>query len=258
MAIRDLQFLFSAFVPKCTHVVDKHFEGYSTLQFMEAGRVQLQIGQKQHVMDGPWCWSCHAGPRIRFRTAILGKTWVHRYLAFRGPAVARWQKALLYPIDPQAISPEMDVPTKMDLIIELSKRSDRWGLVRAVLNLELLLVELAEARSKIDARKKGSLQELKLIPEIGNEPINLESHAINAGMSSRTFRRHFKQRMGVSPRAFLLSQRINRAKQLLIDTTQPVKQIATQLGYSDVYFFTRQFREQTGIPPALYRKSREH
>jgi AraC family transcriptional regulator, arabinose operon regulatory protein len=45
---------------------------------------------------------------------------------------------------------------------------------------------------------------------------------------------------------------------LLTDTTQTIKQIAMQLGYSDVYFFTRQFREQTGLPPALYRKSREH
>jgi len=258
MPQRDLQFLFSAFVPKCTHVVDKHFEGYSTLQFMEAGRVQLQIGPKAQVLDGRWCWSCYHGPRIRFRCAIPGKTWVHRYLAFRGPMVARWTRAKLFPIDPQSVKSELDVACKMDVIIDLSRRSDRWGIQRAVLNLELLLVELAEARSIVSAQGDIATAGQTLFPQTANALLSVESLADESGMSSRTFRRHFKKRMGVSPRAFVLSHRINRAKQLLIDTTQPIKQIATQLGYSDVYFFTRQFKEQTGIPPALYRRSREH
>jgi AraC-like DNA-binding protein len=256
MATRDLQFLFTAFVPQCTHVIDKFFEGYSTLQFMEAGRVQLQVGQKLQVMEGPWAWSCYPGPRIRFRCAIPGKTWVHRYLAFRGPLVTRWQKSSLFPIDPQSIADPGPIATKVDEIISLSRHADRWGHHRAILTLELLLVELAESRSKTPVNAPSALHESRLIPESGE--VNLELLASEAGMSSRTFRRQFKQRMGLSPRAYILGQRINRAKQLLTDTTLPIKQIATQLGYSDVYFFTRQFREQTGLPPALYRRSREH
>ena len=256
MSTRELQFLFTAFVPQCAHVVDKHFEGYSTLQFMEAGRVQLQIGQKSHVMDGPWAWSCYPGPRIRFRSAIPGKTWVHRYLAFRGAIVARWQKSGLFPIDPQPVAEAGEISATMDEVIALSRQADRWGLHRAILTLELLLVKLAELRSKQSA--PGALHESRLAAARGNESFNLESLAAEAGISSRTFRRQFKQRMGLSPRAYLLSQRINRAKQLLTDTTQPIKQIASALGYSDVYFFTRQFKEQTGLPPALYRRSREH
>jgi AraC-like DNA-binding protein len=56
---------------------------------------------------------------------------------------------------------------------------------------------------------------------------------------------------------YVLQCRANAARQLLTETDLPVKLIARQLGYQDVFFFTRQFRKFTGVPPALYRKSRQ-
>jgi len=41
------------------------------------------------------------------------------------------------------------------------------------------------------------------------------------------------------------------------ETNLPIKEIAERLGYNDVYFFSRQFRKQMGVPPAAYRKSRQ-
>ena len=42
-----------------------------------------------------------------------------------------------------------------------------------------------------------------------------------------------------------------------VRTDLPVKEIAEQLGYSDVYFFTRQFHRYIGLPPAKFRKIRQ-
>jgi AraC-like DNA-binding protein len=42
---------------------------------------------------------------------------------------------------------------------------------------------------------------------------------------------------------------------LLRDPARPLKAVASDLGYRDVFFFTRQFTEYHGIPPGKYRKS---
>ena len=44
---RDVQFLFGQFVPRCTHRIDKHFEDYNVLQFIDGGAVNLAIDQER-------------------------------------------------------------------------------------------------------------------------------------------------------------------------------------------------------------------
>jgi AraC-like DNA-binding protein len=59
--------------------------------------------------------------------------------------------------------------------------------------------------------------------------------------------------MGTSPIDWLRRERINQAKRRLIDTDEPVKEIARQCGYRDPYFFSKDFKKLTNLPPTLYR-----
>ncbi len=54
---------------------------------------------------------------------------------------------------------------------------------------------------------------------------------------------------------YVLQCRVARAKTLLIETDLPMKLIAQQLGYSDVYYFSRQFHELVGVTPTIYPKT---
>jgi AraC-like DNA-binding protein len=76
-------------------------------------------------------------------------------------------------------------------------------------------------------------------------------------MATSTLRRRFRDAAGLPLHEYVLRQRIARARTLLGDTELPIKTVAAQLGYQDVYFFTRQFRLRTGITPAVYRRSRQ-
>lgn len=75
-----------------------------------------------------------------------------------------------------------------------------------------------------------------------------------AGMSVSHFIRTFKRSMGTSPIDWLRRERINQAKRRLIDTEEPVKEIARQCGYRDPYFFSKDFKKLTGLPPTSYRE----
>src|SRR5690606_17960949 len=98
MAATDLTFLHCAHFPNCKAHVDKYFEGYSTLQYMSRGGVELYFDQQRHELRGGWFWSATPGPRIRFHSIDPPAVWSHRYVAFRGRLVDRWREESLFPI----------------------------------------------------------------------------------------------------------------------------------------------------------------
>ncbi len=70
--------------------------------------------------------------------------------------------------------------------------------------------------------------------------------------SSDHLRRLFFSQFGVTPLQYLISLRINRAKLLINErsqTSRSLKEIAFLCGYSDYYYFSRQFKQQTGFSP---------
>jgi AraC family transcriptional regulator of arabinose operon len=250
-----INFLFGQFLPQCTHRVSKHFD-YNVLQLCDGGAVELVIDGRPHRLTGRTFWSSYPGPLIRFNPAPGTKTWVHRYLAFSGPGVARWRAGGLFPVDPQPVDVRSDFPQRFDQMLELSRRPDRFGIARATLMLETILTELAEARARPNVLPKWIEPVLAAAQRFG-AGVDQARLATEAGMSPRTFRRQFQAVMGTSAGEYVISTRINHAKELLGMTQLPIKQIAEQLGYRDVSFFTRQFRKVAGVAPAAYRRTRE-
>lgn len=77
--------------------------------------------------------------------------------------------------------------------------------------------------------------------------------ARQAGYSKEHFSRIFKAVTGRSPETFIIEVRLARAKEWLADDRKTIKEIASQLGYRNDYFFSRQFKEKTGMSPTEFR-----
>jgi AraC-like DNA-binding protein len=73
-------------------------------------------------------------------------------------------------------------------------------------------------------------------------------------LSPDHFSRMFRKLKGVTPREFILRARIDSAQDLLRSSNHSIGRIAEILGYSDVYFFSRQFKEKVGVTPSAFRK----
>lgn len=67
------------------------------------------------------------------------------------------------------------------------------------------------------------------------------------------FRRVFREKLGVSPRQYIIDIRINRAKQLLSEGQKKISAIAEECGFSTSYHFCRSFKEHVGMTPSKYR-----
>lgn len=90
---------------------------------------------------------------------------------------------------------------------------------------------------------------LDLIESDLSEDLSLKVLASAAGLSEYHFLRLFKQSTGLTPHQYVISQRIERAKELLQKTQMTVTEIAYLLGFSTPAHFTHHFRRKTGITP---------
>ncbi len=84
--------------------------------------------------------------------------------------------------------------------------------------------------------------------------ISLSDLAEVAGYSRYHFVRAFKESTGMPPYAFLLSERVHAAQQLLQSSDQPISEVALQAGFGTHAQFSSRFRELTGVTPAEYRR----
>ena len=101
----------------------------------------------------------------------------------------------------------------------------------------------------------GTLQDL-VVKVKSNPRMNwtLRGMAKSCFLSVPQFTRTFRRAFGASPLQFVITQRILRAIHLLRESRSTIQQIAADLGYSDHYFFHRQFKSITGVTPLMARR----
>ena len=73
------------------------------------------------------------------------------------------------------------------------------------------------------------------------------------GMSETHLRRLFRAVQGQTPRQYLAEVRMRRAADLLRQDGRGVKEVASEIGYTDLRLFRRTFTRLLGMPPASWR-----
>lgn len=254
----DLVILAHSNVARCHQVLDKHLEGYATIQFMARGGCHVAYDETWHYLEGAWFFPAHPGPRLRFEPHPKWKSWHHRHIGFQGPLWSRWRAAGWWLEAPQPAPPGEDWESFFDAMIASSQRPGKWARLQTINALEELLLRLAEARAAPPGEEAWLLDVMKQLDFVDAWPASPDYSSIarHAALSEATLRRHFKSATGTSPHAHFLANRIAAARRLLAETNLPIKEIASFLGYANIHFFSRQFREIAGVSPAAFRRSR--
>jgi AraC-like DNA-binding protein len=85
------------------------------------------------------------------------------------------------------------------------------------------------------------------------EPLDVDDLAAAAGLSRAHFSREFRRAFGVSPHAYLLTRRLERAAALLRNTDKSVAEICLAVGLQGLGSFTTSFKRAFGMTPTAYR-----
>ena len=102
------------------------------------------------------------------------------------------------------------------------------------------------------------MNSISLILESYNQKITIEYLAQVAGLSRTTYIERFRKAMGMSPRRFIMQQRLKAAKELLVSTNTPIIKVAEETGFYDSAHFNKCFIASEKIAPSEYRKTAQN
>lgn len=166
------------------------------------------------------------------------------------------------PLQPEVVYSVPDSPVEELFYAALVKGGQEAKASRAQLDLyfALLLSEWAELAGREDGRKgipsiyEGDIRRaISYLTEHMDEKIQMSALARQLNLSERNFRKLFTEQMGVSPKAYLQSARLGRAKELLRAQKLSIHEISEAVGYYSQFQFSRDFKKEFGITPSDYR-----
>jgi AraC-like DNA-binding protein len=132
------------------------------------------------------------------------------------------------------------------------RRGDALGRRQAELCLEQLLGLIWDAAySPQPSATDTAVQEVaQAIRQDPSRDWSVAEMAAQAALSRAQFTRRFVAQHGTSPAQYVIQSRIDRAHELLVETAMSVTQTAAALGYTDVAYFSRQYKQRTGHSPS--------
>jgi len=97
---------------------------------------------------------------------------------------------------------------------------------------------------------------LRYIAEHSHEYLQVADVAKHVHTTVRSLSRHFLAAMGRTMTDEIARLRLERAKRLLVESNQPIKQLAMDCGFSDATYFGRVFLQAEGVTPSEFRRQR--
>ena len=122
-------------------------------------------------------------------------------------------------------------------------------------NTYSILLNVLQSKQK---KYVPSQKQQKLSPAVDyiltnyNKPIKNDDLAMVAGLSTIYFRKLFTEVFGVSPITYIHKLRIKKAKEILSSDYDSISDIASALGYANIFDFSRTFKKHVGISPRQY------
>ena len=133
----------------------------------------------------------------------------------------------------------------------LSSRADE--LFDCLIRFEKKHMEAEDIRRRSEALRPIRIAK-QYVQEHYSESITLEDVCAATGFSVSYFSALFKKESGEGFSKYLTGVRMERAKELLQESSLPVSEVCAQVGYSDLKHFTQTFKKYTSLSPAQYRK----
>ena len=231
--------------------------GQHLLYCVVSGSFRLREGKKEHPVEPgtllwipPWssfrCWLPDERPASFFRFRL-------RVESPRGEILARQNTPLLL----------QGAGAARHWIEEVVRASghaggplQNWRLRAALLGLfvEILSPQTHEASDgQLRPQQREELE--KWAHRDGKVQVTPAQLAARLGLSADYFTRLFRKTYGLSPRAWIVRERVRMAAARLLESNLNISEVAGEFGYQNIFFFSRQFKQVMGQSPNHYRRT---
>lgn len=185
--------------------------------------------------------------------------WTEYYIGFEGPVIDKLIGESFLSCEQQVldigINEELtSLFTRAIEIAEADRMSSQQYLAGIVLHMIGLVLSVSKNKIVEVSDISTKVEQAKIMMN-ENIAANLEPEELAARLhiSYSWFRRIFKDYTGYSPAKYFQELRLRRAKELLVGTSQSVKEISFSLGFQSTEYFFLFFKKHTGVTPLGYR-----
>ncbi|MDB6094964.1 MAG: putative AraC family transcriptional regulator [Verrucomicrobia bacterium] len=232
------------------------------LWFVWAGRGQMTAGKTEcALVPGTCVWMRPGNHYVAEQdlAAPLGVNFIHFTLKRGDRALPL--SAFEPPFEVMRTRHLELVDTLMRRVIELRAEPAGLGVAEALTGALLMDLTLeAAATTRMSApgldqhHRDVILQAAAEIRESPGRVPTIAALARKAGYSVDHFSRVFLKVTRQRPQDYVINAKIDRARQLLSESNLTIGMIAEALGFRDIFFFSRQFRQKTGETPTEFRR----
>lgn len=139
---------------------------------------------------------------------------------------------------------------------------DAYAMLRIVSHVNEIIFRLAENRDFYEKQKfvnmnvsKAITQAKRFIIKNYNKNIQLKDVANHVFLSPNYFHKLFTQVTGITPHQYIINQKINAAKKMLLESDATITDIVINCGFSSQSYFNAIFKREVKITPNDYRRS---
>lgn len=252
--ISDL-ILYSCGIEYCesNHSYSLKSRDYHFIHFVKEGTGTLEIDGKEYHVSKNQMFIVPAGYAFKY-TAASDDPWKYCWFGFLGI-----RSNFIY-----------DVSKKQQYVVDCHSAVAYENIIRQILDtsdnsfssflkinglMYTLLGNVVDEIGILNRMQQQSISTLAMHYMNLNyqNPIQITDVAEFIGVHPNYLTTAFHKERGESPKRYLTELRVRKAKELLVETGDPVNIIAASVGFDDSSAFSKFFKKETGIAPKLYR-----
>ncbi|HEK9385486.1 TPA: helix-turn-helix domain-containing protein, partial [Streptococcus equi subsp. equi] len=142
-----------------------------------------------------------------------------------------------------------------DYLLKPFSKSDVEEMLKK-LKQKLEKLKKTEALQKLvdKPQQEGSEIKLAIQERLADSSLTLKSLSSQLGFSPNYLSVLIKKDLGLPFQDYLIQERLKKAKLLLLTTDLKVYEIAEQVGFEDINYFSQRFKQLVGMTPRQYKK----
>ncbi|MBI1336252.1 MAG: helix-turn-helix domain-containing protein [Phycisphaera sp.] len=256
--LRDKQLTGVGHDPRKTSRIHHRFQMFGVgLVLGGHGTYRVGDGPVREIVP-PCAFVVYPGPIFDYGPDE-GTTWEERHVCVVGPGVSRWIEAgwVWRGDEPRQVGDTSVAVALHNELLTYLRRGQPGDSDRAMLTAERFLMELyyAQKRSRHGSAPHASIH--RVIEDLRThhcDALDLRAIARRHSMSYSHLRQQVRRHTGLPPAKYVTRLRCDTAGRLLTDTDMSVKEVASQVGFTDAFTFSRTFKRQVGHSPLRHRQ----
>ncbi|MEF2965965.1 AraC family transcriptional regulator [Paenibacillus sp. M1] len=232
------------------------------LMFIHEGKGRYSLNGREYELGKGQGFAVYPDMRCCMK-ADETEPWVYSWIAFEGEDAGELLNLAGLDIDAPVF--RCDQPAWFDAYLHEFDAAGNNKLVRGLALKSILyrfftdwlggMLENRNPDKSSSAKERYVNQTLEYIAMNYFSHIGISELARMIGIDRVYLSTIFKEKMNISPQAYLLQFRMNKARELLELRNLSVADVSRSIGYSDPLLFSKMFKKVTGLSPTHYRNS---